>query len=108
VNTIDRHAVCYAVYDARGNGEGGVAPTITGDHQNRGTDYTALAVLGNSNSNAAILEDGTAPTLLGVRGGHGDLPILLLGNRQSSDGQQNESDNRGLSDTVRENGEAGE
>ena len=23
VNTIDRHAVCYAVYDARGNGEGG-------------------------------------------------------------------------------------
>lgn len=32
------------VYDARGNGEGGVVPTITGDHENRITDYTALAV----------------------------------------------------------------
>ena len=32
------------VYDARGNGEGGTVPTITGDHQNRITDYTALAV----------------------------------------------------------------
>lgn len=31
-------------YDARGNGEGGVVPTITGDHQNRVTDYTALFV----------------------------------------------------------------
>ena len=42
MNTIDRHAVCYAVYDARGNGEGGVSPTLTGDHQNRITDYTAI------------------------------------------------------------------
>ena len=32
------------VYDARGNGEGGTVPTITGDHQNRVTDYTALCV----------------------------------------------------------------
>ena len=23
LNTVDRHSVCYAVYDARGNGEGG-------------------------------------------------------------------------------------
>lgn len=61
--------VAYAVYDARGNGEGGgVAPTITGDHQNRITDYTALVVLGNSNTSATITEDGTVPTLLGVRG----------------------------------------
>ena len=30
------------IYDARGNGEGGVSPTITGDHQNRITDYTAI------------------------------------------------------------------
>lgn len=29
-------------YDARGNGEGGVSPTITGDHENRVTDYTAV------------------------------------------------------------------
>lgn len=33
-----------SVYDARGNGDGAVACTITGDHQNRVTDYTALSV----------------------------------------------------------------
>lgn len=32
------------IYDARGNGGGGISPTITGDHQNRVTDYTALVV----------------------------------------------------------------
>ena len=32
------------VYDARGNGNGEVTNTITGDHNNRITDYTALAV----------------------------------------------------------------
>jgi DNA (cytosine-5)-methyltransferase 1 len=30
------------IYDARGNGAGGVSPTMTGDHQNRVTDYTAI------------------------------------------------------------------
>lgn len=38
LNTIDRPAV----YDARGNGDGTTAPTLTGDHQNRVTDYTAI------------------------------------------------------------------
>jgi len=32
------------VYDARGNGNGEIVNTITGDHSNRVTDYTALAV----------------------------------------------------------------
>lgn len=32
------------VYDCRGNGEGEIAPTVTGDHQNRVTDYTGIAV----------------------------------------------------------------
>ena len=32
------------VYDARGNGDGTVAPTMTGDHQNRVTDYTGVVV----------------------------------------------------------------
>ena len=73
LNTIDRHAVRYdarnhntrdisgtiqakpnggqslnyinpVCYDARGNGDGETACTITGDHQNRITDYTAVAV----------------------------------------------------------------
>ena len=57
LNTVDRPAVAAdvkgrlvlsedssAVYDARGNGDGKIAPTMTGDHQNRVTDYTAVAV----------------------------------------------------------------
>ena len=30
------------VYDARGNGDGKIVPTITGDHESRITDYTAI------------------------------------------------------------------
>lgn len=40
LNTIDRPAV----YDARGNGDGKTVCTITGDHENRVTDYTALCI----------------------------------------------------------------
>lgn len=38
------HPPCVLIYDARGNGDGVVSPTITGDHQNRITDYTAILV----------------------------------------------------------------
>ena len=52
LNTQDKNAVCYKqdgfadyrVYDARGNGDGETIPTLTGDHENRITDYTALCV----------------------------------------------------------------
>lgn len=46
LNTIDRPAV----YDARGNGDGETVPTITGDHENRITDYTAVCI-GNGQLN---------------------------------------------------------
>lgn len=32
------------IFDARGNGDGKIVPTITGDHENRITDYTAIAI----------------------------------------------------------------
>ena len=32
------------IYDARGNGGGAISPTITGDHENRITDYTAIVL----------------------------------------------------------------
>ena len=35
------------VYDCRGNGDGAVSTCLTGDHQNRVTDYTALIVYPN-------------------------------------------------------------
>lgn len=49
------------VYDARGNGDGKIVPTLTGDHENRVTDYTALAV-GNGQLNQIYMTD-TAGTL---------------------------------------------
>lgn len=39
------NGVIVKCYDARGNGEGNIAPTITGDHNNRITDYTSVVVL---------------------------------------------------------------
>ena len=33
------------VFDARGNGGGETCPTITGNHQDRITDYTAIVVV---------------------------------------------------------------
>lgn len=36
-------SVC-VVYDARGNGDGKIVPTLTGDHESRVTDYTAVTV----------------------------------------------------------------
>ena len=72
--------VCYAVYDARGNGEGVVAPTITGDHQNRVTDYTAVVALalGATDANASITDGTVSPCILARAGtGGGNEPIIL-------------------------------
>ena len=38
------HPPLVLIYDARGNGGGAICPTITGDHQNRVTDYTAVVL----------------------------------------------------------------
>ena len=46
LNHVEQHAV--ATYDARGNGDGYVACTLTGDHQDRVTDYTALVLENDS------------------------------------------------------------
>lgn len=52
------------VYDCRGNGEGDTAPTLTGDHQNRVTDYTGIAVQGfDMQAFGKYSECGTSSTL---------------------------------------------
>lgn len=56
LNTIDRPAV---VYDGRGNGDGKTVPTLTGDHQNRVTDYTSLCVA-RSPRIGQYTDDGTS------------------------------------------------
>ena len=62
------------IYDARENGNGRVSPTLTGDHQNRVTDYTTIVVesfaakgfggYGKSEISATLLASG-----IGVNGG---------------------------------------
>lgn len=46
------------VYDCRGNGSGDIVPNLTGDHQNRVTDYTAICV-GNGQMHQTELGDKT-------------------------------------------------
>lgn len=43
-------SVCVA-YDARENGDGKTANTLTGDHENRATDYTTVICMANENMN---------------------------------------------------------
>lgn len=45
------------IFDARGNGEGWVSPTITGDHENRVTDYTAIVLIRNEDIRRETLPD---------------------------------------------------
>lgn len=44
------------VYDACGNGDGKIVPTLTGEHENRVTDYTAL-VVGNGQLNQVNMSE---------------------------------------------------
>lgn len=46
------------VYDCRGNGSGDIVPNLTGDHENRVTDYTAICV-GNVQIHQTELGDKT-------------------------------------------------
>ena len=48
-------AVVCKTYDARGNGDGDTISTITGDHENRVTDYTALCIQWNESQIGATL-----------------------------------------------------
>lgn len=41
-------SVCMKRYDARGNGDGQTVSTLTGDHENRVTDYTTICLQGNA------------------------------------------------------------
>ena len=45
-----------AVYDARGNGDRKIVCTITGDHENRVTDYTAICVGNGQTNNISMSE----------------------------------------------------
>lgn len=47
----DNEHIPVVVYDARGNGDGKTVSTITGDHENRVTDYTSVVCIQDSSEN---------------------------------------------------------
>lgn len=60
------------VYDARGNGDGQIAPTMTGDHQSRITDYTGLVCgfpLGFRPENTKVYDEKATTVCNGTRAG---------------------------------------
>lgn len=66
------------IYDARGNGGGTVCPTITGDHENRITDYTAVVI-----QTVPIEGNGSRPSHRG--NGYGDVndPMFTLNSTEA-------------------------
>lgn len=78
-----------AVFDTRGNGDGRVAPTVTGDHENRVTDYTAVVVanafgvVSKGNGEAWLTPNKhTSLCFGGGQAGQGYPCVLLLLNDQ--------------------------
>lgn len=76
------------VYDARGNGDGRAYPTITGDHENRITDYTAIAIerqTFNEQSFSHYKESDKCSTLKAKAGNIGNgSECLIVEKRDSS------------------------
>jgi len=66
------------VYDARGNGDAKIEPTLTGDHNNRVTDYTAICV-GNGQVDQARISP-----LVGALNCMHDQQIILENNGKSA------------------------
>lgn len=74
------------VYDARGNGDGKIAPTITGDHENRITDYTAIAIerqTFSEQSFSSYKESGKCSTLKAKAGNIGNGSECLAAEKTS-------------------------
>jgi len=80
----ETHGNLPIVYDARGNGSGKVAPTIVGDHQNRVTDYTALAVHQNQCGEVRTGDVANTISTNGNASGR-NAPLVAIG----IDGEQN-------------------
>ena len=83
------------VYDARGNGDGRLSPTITGDHQNRVTDYTALAV-GNGQLNQISMAEqaNTLDTM------HDQQAVITFDKEMYNCGENSQASPQARPDTV--------
>ena len=65
-------------YDARGNGDGQKCATLTGDHQNRVTDYTSVVLepVGFDAYNQAVTGDKTK-TLSSIASDSDHIPVVI-------------------------------
>lgn len=63
--------VCVKCYDARGNGDGKTVSTLTGDHENRITDYTSVVCEPIPIHDKATRYKGGGPTRNGDGAGNG-------------------------------------
>lgn len=75
------------VFDARGNGDGKIVPTITGDHENRITDYTAIAIerkTFNEQSFSHYKESDKCSTLKAKAGNIGNGSECLIAEKHDS------------------------
>ena len=86
-----------ATFDARGNGDGKTINTITGDHNNRITDYTAVVIepqpvyvvdQGGGKSSVDVRE-GKAPTLTTT---HDGAPVIALDRASFNQGKNAQYD----------------
>lgn len=80
-------AVVVKVYDARGNGDGKTCPTITGNHENRITDYTAIAIerkTFNEQSFSHYKESDKCSTLKAKAGNIGNGSECLIAEKHDS------------------------
>ena len=85
LNTVDRPAVAYKVFDARENGDGKIVPTITGDHESRITEYTAIVTEPedcltpwDNQARRIYSENGTFPALAAREKSGGNQQAVLI------------------------------
>lgn len=77
----------FQLYDARGNGDGRTCPNITGDHENRITDYTAIAIerkTFNEQSFSRYKESDKCATLKAKAGNIGNGSECLIAEKHDS------------------------
>lgn len=99
--TDSDHIPCVC-YDARGNGDGKVVPTITGDHNNRLTDYTAVVcetyARNSSGNDLAGTLDASYYKGVGTRNGKEREFVAIAVDRSAFNQGENAKYNIGIDD----------
>lgn len=71
-------------YDAIGNGDGQTVSTLTGDHENRITDYTSVVCMATQQGGAEIMEN-LCPTITASAGMSGNnQPVVCMAHGQAN------------------------